>query len=271
MSLRSHQLTPKNIIPARSLVAQVTASVLLLAQGIMLVPHATAETLARAHGRCKLTSQSSGQSFTVFDGHCITKQKQQGGTTIFAIELDNGSKYNFFGPNKQALQVQAYDGVHNVQFTEDPDKGVFVWQESGNRNRLSVKLDTQHSPNVSHDNPTPPSTEQIVGTAIGALIGGLLSGGKPAQQPSRPPATAAAQPAAGTTVASLSDLIGAKGGQAENTVIQRGYRFVKSNPSGDSVYSYWLESQTNYCVTIRTEQGRYQSIVYAGNSFDCQK
>lgn len=78
------------------------------------------------------------------------------------------------------------------------------------------------------------------------------------------------QPAAGTTVSRLKDLIGARAGQAENTIRQRGYRFVKSEPAGDSAYSYWLEGRTNYCVTIRTQQGRYQSIVYAGGSFDCQ-
>lgn len=79
------------------------------------------------------------------------------------------------------------------------------------------------------------------------------------------------QPAAGTTVSRLRDLIGARAGQAENTIKQRGYRFVKADPSGDAVYSYWLEGRSNYCVTVRTEQGRYASIVYAGGPFDCQK
>jgi len=77
------------------------------------------------------------------------------------------------------------------------------------------------------------------------------------------------QPAAGTTVGRLRDLIGARAGQAENTVKQRGYRYVGGSKSGDASYTYWLESRTNYCVTIRTEQGRYQSIVYAGGSADC--
>ncbi|EKQ68011.1 hypothetical protein OsccyDRAFT_3550 [Leptolyngbyaceae cyanobacterium JSC-12] len=80
-----------------------------------------------------------------------------------------------------------------------------------------------------------------------------------------------AQPDAGTTVARLNDLVGARAGQAENAIKQRGYRFVKASPSGNSVYSQWLEDKTNYCVTILTEEGRYQSIVYAGNSADCQK
>jgi hypothetical protein len=82
---------------------------------------------------------------------------------------------------------------------------------------------------------------------------------------------ATSQPAAGKPVARLSDLVGARAGQAENAIKQRGYRFVKASPSGNSVYSQWLEGKTNYCVTILTEEGRYQSIVYAGNSADCEQ
>ncbi|MEH2352107.1 hypothetical protein [Nostoc sp.] len=76
------------------------------------------------------------------------------------------------------------------------------------------------------------------------------------------------QPEAGTTVSRLSDLVGARAGQAENAVKKRGYRWVKSDDSG---YSYWLEGKTNYCVTIQTDQGRYQSIVYTGGSEDCKR
>ncbi|MEH1836443.1 MAG: hypothetical protein V7L29_31420 [Nostoc sp.] len=80
-------------------------------------------------------------------------------------------------------------------------------------------------------------------------------------------AAARREPEAGTTVPRLSDLVGARAGQAENTVKERGYRWVKSDDSG---YSYWLEGKTNYCVTIQTDQGRYQSIVYTGGSQDCK-
>lgn len=81
---------------------------------------------------------------------------------------------------------------------------------------------------------------------------------------------AASQPDAGASVDRLSDLVGAKAGQAENALKQRGYQFVKSSPASDAVYSYWREAKTNYCVTIRTEQGRYASIVYATPA-DCER
>ena len=76
----------------------------------------------------------------------------------------------------------------------------------------------------------------------------------------------ASEPAAGTNVTALRDLVGAKAGQAENEIKQRGYRFVK----GADGYTNWIEPRTNYCVSINTQEGRYASIVYAGNSIDCK-
>ncbi|XGV97873.1 MAG: hypothetical protein ACAF41_02860 [Leptolyngbya sp. BL-A-14] len=77
-------------------------------------------------------------------------------------------------------------------------------------------------------------------------------------------------PEVGTTVDRLRDLIGARAGQAENAIKQRGYRFVRAVPQGDAVYSNWQESKTSYCVIIRTLQGRYESIVYSGRAGDCR-
>ncbi|UBF26225.1 hypothetical protein K9N68_32750 [Kovacikia minuta CCNUW1] len=78
-------------------------------------------------------------------------------------------------------------------------------------------------------------------------------------------------PAVGTPVDRLSDLVGARAGQAENAIQQRGYRFVKAdNSSGDAVYSYWQEIDTQYCVVIRTAEGRYDSIIYSGTAGNCQ-
>jgi hypothetical protein len=70
-------------------------------------------------------------------------------------------------------------------------------------------------------------------------------------------------------VDALSDLVGAKAGQAENAVKNRGYTWIKTDKSGGSAYSYWRESGSNKCVTISTADGRYQSIVYAPD-LDCE-
>ena len=70
-------------------------------------------------------------------------------------------------------------------------------------------------------------------------------------------------------VPSLQDLIGARGGDGEYQLQQRGYNFVKTEKSGDSAYSYWQESENGQCIVVRTTEGRYASIVYAPAS-DCQ-
>ncbi|MFB2836103.1 hypothetical protein [Floridanema evergladense] len=232
------------------------------------VPTASAEVLARAHGRCKLTEESS--QYPRFDGHCIVKQKQQGSTVIFIVELDNGSQYRFFGPDRESLQVETHDELHNVRFRDEPDRGVFTWEEDGARQRLSVKLDSQYPTNVSHDNDRKPSTGEVVaGVAVGALIVGLLSG-KHGSSSSNSNNSNTTQARVGASVPNLEDLVGARAGQAENTVRDRGYVWVKATQQADSAYSNWRERRTGNCVAIRTTNGRYAAIVYAPKA-DCDR
>ncbi len=75
---------------------------------------------------------------------------------------------------------------------------------------------------------------------------------------------------AGDTAPGLADLVGAKAGQAEGQLANRGYVYKSGSTSGDSKYSNWYNHSTGQCVTIRTSDGRYQSIVQAP-PFDCGK
>jgi hypothetical protein len=67
----------------------------------------------------------------------------------------------------------------------------------------------------------------------------------------------------GDTPANLRDLLGQRGGQAEHQLLQRGYKLKGNSKSGDSSYSNWKEHSTGRCVTVRTVNGQYESIVYA--------
>ena len=67
----------------------------------------------------------------------------------------------------------------------------------------------------------------------------------------------------------LQDLIGARGGDGEYQLQRRGYTFVKAEQGGDSSYTYWQEQENGQCITVRTTDGRYASIVFAPAS-DCQ-
>jgi hypothetical protein len=73
---------------------------------------------------------------------------------------------------------------------------------------------------------------------------------------------------AGDTAPDLADLVGARAGQAESDLQRRGYVYTKGSTSGDSKYGNWYNQRTGECVTIRTADGRYQSIVQAP-PFDC--
>lgn len=68
---------------------------------------------------------------------------------------------------------------------------------------------------------------------------------------------------AGRTVPDLADLVGAKAGQAEGELERRGYKYASGSTSGNAKYSSWYNHGNGRCAMIRTEDGRYQSIVQA--------
>ncbi len=71
-------------------------------------------------------------------------------------------------------------------------------------------------------------------------------------------------------VRSLEDLVGARGSSAESAFAERGLDYVGGEKSDDSSYTYWRESKTGKCVTVRVADGRVQSIVYAPDA-DCDR
>lgn len=90
------------------------------------------------------------------------------------------------------------------------------------------------------------------GTSLFALVG-ACAGSAFAQDPVR----------------ALQDLVGARGSSGETQLEQRGYTWVRTEKSGDSSFTYWREDRTGRCVTVRTADGRYQSLVYTPDA-DCR-
>ena len=72
----------------------------------------------------------------------------------------------------------------------------------------------------------------------------------------------AAQPVPGQTPAALNDFVGARAGQAEDDLVRRGYVLRKTQ----GLTSYWEETATGGCVSILTNDGRYQSLIYVTSS-----
>jgi hypothetical protein len=88
--------------------------------------------------------------------------------------------------------------------------------------------------------------------------------------PSTPPPNTSTSGRQGDPVPALQDLVGARGGQAENAVIERGYEWRNTKKQGDSSFSFWMEKNTGNCVAIRTTNGRYGAIVYTSDR-DCNR
>ena len=72
----------------------------------------------------------------------------------------------------------------------------------------------------------------------------------------------------GNTPRDLQDLVGARGGAAEDQLRNRGYELANSSKSGRDAYSNWRHRHGGQCVSIHTVDGNYRSIVYAPQ-FDC--
>ncbi|MFJ6023779.1 hypothetical protein ACIQC9_04165 [Brevundimonas sp. NPDC092305] len=78
-------------------------------------------------------------------------------------------------------------------------------------------------------------------------------------------ALSSACPTAAQTPGRLSDLVGARAGQAEGELGRRGYEATnRSEVVGDGRMTYWRRGDE--CVSIMTRDGRYASINQAGRS-----
>ena len=67
--------------------------------------------------------------------------------------------------------------------------------------------------------------------------------------------------------AGLQDLVGARGSSGESQLESRGYTYVSGSKGGDSSYTNWRKG--SHCVTVRTTNGHYDSIVDVGMA-DCE-
>ncbi|MFZ9396797.1 MAG: hypothetical protein ACO25F_12150 [Erythrobacter sp.] len=80
-----------------------------------------------------------------------------------------------------------------------------------------------------------------------------------------------AAPLAAKGANDLRDLVGARAGQAENTVESRGFTYITGHEGKhDSKHTYWWNSREKTCVHIKTSDGRYESITDATNA-DCHQ
>ena len=68
----------------------------------------------------------------------------------------------------------------------------------------------------------------------------------------------------------VQDLVGARGSSGENVLQERGFVWVKTEKSDSSSYTYWKHNQSGQCISVRTTEGRYASLVKTP-PYDCAK
>lgn len=71
----------------------------------------------------------------------------------------------------------------------------------------------------------------------------------------------------GSGAAGLQDLVGARGSSGETELENRGYRSALSFKDGHSSFTNWRKG--SHCVSVRTTNGHYDSIVDVGTA-DCE-
>jgi hypothetical protein len=72
------------------------------------------------------------------------------------------------------------------------------------------------------------------------------------------------------SASNLSDLVGARAGQAEGDLESRGWTLITGHKGGSASYNYWWNRDRKDCVMVTTRDGRYSSITDTSAS-DCNQ
>lgn len=68
----------------------------------------------------------------------------------------------------------------------------------------------------------------------------------------------------------MQDLVGDKATYLDQSMRDKGYKFISTSKGGDSSYQNWYNSSRNRCVTVKINDGRVESIVNSTLA-DCGK
>jgi hypothetical protein len=113
------------------------------------------------------------------------------------------------------------------------------------------------------------SAEKVaVGVAAAVAIGAAASqAGKHRQQTEETDRPHGQRGGHGSGATALQDLLGARASSGEMQMEERGYEYVKGEKAGSMAFTNWVKGSN--CVTIRTENGHYTSIVDV-TMLDCE-
>lgn len=71
-------------------------------------------------------------------------------------------------------------------------------------------------------------------------------------------------------VRNIQDLVGSPRGNGDRQMQRRGYQYIRTDGSGQDLYSYYTEPRSGRCITVHIGNGRYESLQYNSTDIDCR-
>jgi hypothetical protein len=126
----------------------------------------------------------------------------------------------------------------------------------GDKHPWTCEVKNRHVTAAEYSGPKPKGLGTAEKLAIGTAA--AVAGGIAINEMSKHGSTSQASAGAGGAK-ELQDLVGARAAGGESELQGRGYTYASGSKGGDSSYTNWKKG--SHCVTVRTTNGHYKSIV----------
>ncbi|WP_295385054.1 hypothetical protein [uncultured Thiodictyon sp.] len=126
----------------------------------------------------------------------------------------------------------------------------------GDKHPWTCEVNDRHVTAAEYSGPKPKGLSTAQQLALGTAA--LVAGGVAINEMSKQGGTSQSGSGAGGAK-ELQDLVGARAAGGESELQSRGYTYASGSKGGDSSYTNWKKG--SHCVTVRTTNGHYKSIV----------
>jgi hypothetical protein len=126
----------------------------------------------------------------------------------------------------------------------------------GDKHPWTCEVKNRHVTAAEYSGPKPKGMSTAGKLAIGAAA--VAAGAIAINEASKQGSTSQSGSGAGGAQ-ELQDLVGARAAGGESELQSRGYTYASGSKGGGSSYTNWKKG--SHCVTVRTTNGHYQSIV----------
>ncbi|CRI66270.1 exported hypothetical protein [Thiocapsa sp. KS1] len=137
----------------------------------------------------------------------------------------------------------------------------------GKKHHWSCEVKNRHVIQAEYDGPKPEGMSTAAKLAVGAAAA-VAAGVAISEANKHGGESHSSSGGSGSAgAAGLQDLVGARASSGEAELESRGYTYAKGEKGGGSSYTNWRKG--SHCVTVRTVDGHYKSIVDV-TMLDCE-